>query len=265
MAWILTITPSPGSDIETIEAQLWSLGTTGIAETSAPGIETLVAGFEDEAAAIRARRTVETAGWTASVRPIDPNTWPTPEPRQVTVGDRVLHIEVGHAFGHGAHATTQLALEALPRLVTTDTSVLDVGTGTGILALAAAALGARPVVGIDVDPDAIRIATRNAATNALDIIVTNRPLADLAPGADHPQYATGPFDLVVVNMLAADLAPIASQVAAQLGTGGTLFLTGFVHEQQPWVESMFPGCELAGERIGADDWASVTLRRTQES
>ncbi|MEZ5229507.1 MAG: 50S ribosomal protein L11 methyltransferase [Acidimicrobiales bacterium] len=83
-------------------------------------------------------------------------------------------------------------------LTSASTAVLDVGTGTGILALAAAALGAQPVVGVDIDLEAVTIARRNAVSNGLDVAITDDALDEL-----------GSFDLVVVNMLASELEPIA--------------------------------------------------------
>lgn len=245
MAWLLTIALPAGADVEDLQARLWELGTTGIAEVEVDATPAIIAGFEQRADAEVAAAAI---GPIAVVSPVDASAWPTPEPQELIVGGLVLSIEVGQAFGHGHHATTRLALDAVTRLTSASTAVLDVGTGTGILALAAAALGAQPVVGVDIDLEAVTIARRNAVSNGLDVTITDDTLDEL-----------GSFDLVVVNMLASELEPIAPAVFGRLAPDATLVITGFLDEQRPWVESMFPSLSEHDYLQGDDRWGRLIL------
>ncbi len=244
MSWLVTIALQPSVDAEDLQLRLWELGTTGIAEITSDGIDTLIAGFDSHEVADLAASSV---GVAASVEPVDPEAWPVPEPQQLMVGGRLLTIEVARAFGHGHHPTTKLTLEAVTRRASPDTSVLDIGTGTGILALAAAALGAAPVVGIDIDPAAVEVARRNAASNQLDVTMSETALDQL----------TGEFDLVVVNMLAAELDPLAPFVYDRLASGGTLVVSGFLVGQREWVTSLFDRLTVIELVEGDDEWARI--------
>ncbi len=182
---------------------------------------------------------------------VDPDAWPTPEPTTIVVAGTELTIEAGRTFGHGRHPTTALALAALERLVRPDAAVLDVGTGSGLLAMAARVLGARPVVGLDIDPVALATARRNAASNGVDIEVLDIDVADLDRH----------FDLVVVNMLAAELAPIAGSVADRIANGGMLFVTGLLDTQVRWVRSMFGDLVPVRSTSGDEEWVGLDLAR----
>ncbi len=242
MAWLLTIALEASADSEVLGRQLWALGTTGIAEVEQLDGPSLIAGFDDRSTADEAALAI---GPIATVTAVDASSWATPEPQELMVGGQLLTIEVAQAFGHGHHPTTRLALEAVTRLASNTTRVLDVGTGTGILAMAAAALGAYPVVGVDIDPEAIAVAQRNVVNNHLEVEIVDLPLGSIERQ----------FDLVVLNMLAAELAPIADLVADRLLLGGSLIVTGFLIEQREWVESLFPALAVVERSEGDQRWA----------
>ncbi|MDR3157826.1 MAG: 50S ribosomal protein L11 methyltransferase [Zoogloeaceae bacterium] len=143
-----------------------------------------------------------------------------------------LRIDPGMAFGTGSHPTTRLCLEWLERARPAEKSVLDYGCGSGILAIAAARLGATRVTGVDIDPNAIAAAARNAEKNAvmIDFRGLSTPLS-------------GQYDLVLANILANPLRMLAPVLCARVRLGGSLALSGILLEQAaelaeiyaPWV------------------------------
>jgi ribosomal protein L11 methyltransferase len=140
-------------------------------------------------------------------------------------------LDPGMAFGTGTHPTTALCLAALSDLLSASprVSVLDVGTGSGLLAIAAAKLGAARVVGTDNDPVALRVAEENAAANDVRV--------ELA--ADPPRAVAGSFEIVVANILANTLVELAPQLAARVAPGGTLLLAGILGPQEDEVRSAY--------------------------
>jgi len=176
-------------------------------------------------------------------------------------GETVITIYPGMAFGTGRHPTTVLCLEALEELLEEEAlppapggfQVLDVGTGSGILALAAARRGYR-VWAIDVDPEAVAAALENVRLNALEeaVWVDDTPLALLR----HQ------FPLILANLTAQDLLQHADALAARLVSGGALIISGFLTEDVPQLIRRFAGAGLReiGRHI-REDWVALTLRR----
>jgi ribosomal protein L11 methyltransferase len=162
-------------------------------------------------------------------------TWRTYEPQP---GELVVLLDPGLAFGTGLHPSTQLCLLALERLVWPGARVLDLGTGSGILALAAARLGAQHVLALDVDPQAIDAATANVALNQLEerIIVRQGTL----PSDDEP------FDLIVANIVARVIADLAPHLARALRPGGTLIASGIIAER---ADDVCAALRAAGLRV----------------
>jgi ribosomal protein L11 methyltransferase len=165
-------------------------------------------------------------------------------------------LDPGMAFGTGAHPTTALCLEALSDLIAArpGASVLDVGTGSGLLAIAARKLGAGRVVGNDTDPVAVRVARENAARNGVELELVLEP-APAIPGA---------FDLVVANILANTLVELAPALAARLAPGGVLLLSGLLAGQEGEVRSACEAQGLVPERArdaARGEWRLVALRR----
>lgn len=131
-----------------------------------------------------------------------------------------LILDPGMAFGTGSHPTTRLCLEWLERTVKPGLTLLDYGCGSGILAIAGAKLGAIPVSGVDIDPQAIVAADANAATNKVSAHFT-----------DSSQMLSGQFDIVVANILANPLRALAPAICGHVRAGGYLALSGILEEQ----------------------------------
>jgi len=175
--------------------------------------------------------------------------------------ETVITIYPGMAFGTGRHPTTLLCLQALEQVWDDlalprspgDWQVLDVGTGTGILALAAARLGAK-VLAIDIDPEAVAAALENVRLNALEdvIWVEATPLPAL-----RQQFA-----LILANLTAVDLAHWAEALAGRTLSGGALIVSGFLTQDMPAVISRFAqyGLTEAG-CLSREDWCVLILRR----
>jgi len=175
--------------------------------------------------------------------------WDVPRP----AGREVLVIEPGMAFGTGQHATTRACLEAIEAAVGTGQvrSALDVGTGSGVLALALARLGVERVVALDTDPAVVPLARANLARNgAARVALLAGPLAAVR----------GRFDLVVANLLADAIVAEAGALARAVGPGGGLVVSGLVAEQLPAVRAAYPGWRVTETRAeGA--WRTLTLVR----
>jgi ribosomal protein L11 methyltransferase len=184
-------------------------------------------------ARITTRRVADAAwqeAWKAHARPIAigrlrivPRWWRDPYP----TGGVVVRLDPGMAFGSGEHPTTQLCLAALDRWVRPGATIIDVGTGSGILAVAAARLGAGRVIAVDSDPEAVAVARANVRNNRCASRVTVRL-------TDGLRAVRARADLIVANLTAADLPPVLADVGARLAPRGRFIGSGFgatrVHE-----------------------------------
>ena len=146
---------------------------------------------------------------------IVPSWHEAPDPKAL-----VLVLDPGMAFGTGSHPTTRLCLEWLERTVTPGVSLLDYGCGSGILAIAAAKLGAGDVLGVDIDLQAVGAATDNAARNAANVRFD-----------DSAKQIDGQFDIVVANILSNPLKALAPAICGHVSPGGKLALSGILAEQ----------------------------------
>ena len=165
-------------------------------------------------------------------------------------------LDPGMAFGTGGHPTTSLCLAALSDLLAArpGASVLDVGTGSGILAIAARKLGAGRVAANDDDPKAVEVARENAAANGADVEIA------LAPA----RTIDGTFDLVVANILANTLVALAPELAGKLAPGGVVLLSGILAPQEDEVRRAYVACglsPLAGGDRREGEWSLVALER----
>lgn len=158
---------------------------------------------------------------------------PSWEPYTAQPGECVITLDPGLSFGTGKHATTQACLRFLDRLAAEDVrrSVLDMGCGSGILAIGAKLLGFGDVRGFDNDPDCMRVSAENAALNGVSI-----PFA-----LDDLSHAHAPADIVVANILAPVLIQFAPQVAASLAAGprARLVVSGILDEQYAAVRAAY--------------------------
>ncbi|OMG53103.1 ribosomal protein L11 methyltransferase [Azonexus hydrophilus] len=158
---------------------------------------------------------------------IVPSWHESPDPAAIN-----LILDPGMAFGTGSHPTTRLCLEWLERTVAVGDSLLDYGCGSGILAIAAAKLGAASVAGVDIDPQAVEAANANAERNGV-----------VARFADSAQALAGEYDVVVANILSNPLRVLAPAICAHVRSGGRLALSGILREQAdeiiavyaPWI------------------------------
>jgi len=181
--------------------------------------------------------TVEAFDWVAAYRrqarpfAIGERWWIDPDPERpavVPAGRIRLAIEPAGAFGSGTHESTQLALLALQDVPVTGCSVLDVGTGSGILAVAADALGAAVVVGLDLDPKAVWTARRVVRQQDWD----SRPVLVVATVA---ALGDSRFDVVVCNMMSSEFIPLLPDLARVLAPGGGLIMAGALVSERPLV------------------------------
>lgn len=181
-------------------------------------------------------------------------TWETFSPKD---GEVVVNLDPGMAFGTGTHGTTRLCLEALAALFdgpSPPQRVLDVGTGSGILAIAAAALGATRVLACDIDVEACRITSENAALNGVgDLIeVTPEPLSTLP----------GEFDLVLANILAEENVRLAAELVSRVLPAGALVLSGILREKEDMVVKSFAAFPLTGPEITRrEEWSCLLYRK----
>ncbi len=145
-------------------------------------------------------------------------------------GDVVVELDPGLAFGTGQHATTRMCLEALEARLAPGAAVLDVGCGSGVLAVAAALLGAASADAIDIDPAAVQATNENAARNGVERIVraARGSLGETWPFAEAPDQR---YDLVVANLNARLVRELARSLVAALRPGGAALLSGVIEEQ----------------------------------
>lgn len=186
---------------------------------------------------------------------------PTWEAFTKTKDDIILELDPGQAFGTGTHPTTRLCLEKLegiflgesPPPLPSPADLLDVGTGSGILAIAAAKLGARRIVATDIDPKAVQVTGENLVLNRVQerVTVTTTPLREIA----------GTFAVVVANILAEELVRLAPELVEKVATAGFLVLSGILTEKEDVVLEGFSRFPLTLPEIHRDsEWSCITYR-----
>lgn len=179
--------------------------------------------------------------------------WHDYSPRE---GQIVIEIDPGMAFGTGQHPTTEMCLETLEEEIRPGDRVLDIGTGSGILAIAAAKLGARAVRAIDNDADAVKAARSNAAANGVGDRV------EVLEGKLEQQSHSERYDLLLMNISGALLERLASKLAEILREGGRVIASGFLAEG---LESALSALEQAGLKVkrvlSKGEWRAVIAER----
>jgi len=274
----------PEEEAELAASFLWDTGCSGLEVRDAeappmpgvrgpsPGEAVLIACFATEAEADAARGALAegfakarlslaavpevdwSLAWRAHIRPTRVGRLWVGPPWETPPADAVsLHIEPKMAFGTGDHPTTALCLQAVDGYLAAHPtcSVLDVGTGTGVLALAARKLGAARVVGVDTDSVSVALAQENAVANGVQGVDFSSATLEEVPGR---------FDLVLANILANTLVELAPALAAH--TGHTLVLAGVLRPQVEDVSRAFLAQGLtAGPVAFGGDWARLSFVR----
>jgi ribosomal protein L11 methyltransferase len=173
--------------------------------------------------------------------------------------DIVLRLDPGMAFGTGGHETTRLCLELLEQIMDNmptllSPSVLDLGTGSGILAMAAVQLGAGRVCAVDIDPLAVEVARENLAINGLldQVECSTTPLESL----------DGCFNVIMANILAEELVRLAPFLSERLSTGGSLVLSGILAEKEGLVRNGFSPQPLEYlDTLREGEWVALHYRK----
>jgi ribosomal protein L11 methyltransferase len=267
---------------EDLSAELWELGASGVevrdgegtpmpgAKLPPPGRALLVAWFAERDAALEVA-----AGLGGAVEEVPDEDWsetwkkglgplaigrvfvrPSWVDAPLPAGMVEVVLDPGMAFGTGTHPTTSLCLAALSDLLDQrpGASVLDVGTGSGLLAIAARKLGAGRVAGNDNDPVAVAVARENAGRNGAEVHLTEDPLPRLE----------GPFELVVANILANTLVELAPELERQLAPGGVVLLSGILAPQEAEVRAAYVARGLrplpGGDRRDGE-WSLLALEK----
>jgi len=214
-------------------------GNIGLAAT--PGFTTTEVADEDWVRKTQAQFTPTEIGERLWVGP----SWHEPPGGRVAVW-----LDPGLAFGTGTHPTTRLMLLFLERQIKGGERVLDYGCGSGILAIAAAKLGAARVDGVDVDPQALATARANARANGIELLAS---LPEALPAAA--------YDIVVSNILAQPLILLAPLLAARIASGGQIALAGILEAQAAEVGAAYSAWLDARTDAVLDGWALVAGRR----
>ena len=175
----------------------------------------------------------------------------------------ILHIDPGTAFGTGMHETTQLVIRQLKKYVTPDTEMLDVGTGSGILGIVAIKLGAKHVLGTDLDPCAVPAVAENKEANgvpeeAFDMMIGN--IIDDKEVQDQAGYEK--YDIVTANILADVLIPLTPVIVHQMKKGAYYITSGILDvKEEVVVEAVKTAGLTVVEVTHQGEWVSVTARK----
>lgn len=283
--WFTVAVTCSTDAVELLADVLWQSGPPAVEERASVGADTVVllAGYPDEATAERTAAAVTATGGTGvvsvTVTPVEDDgldgwrahaqvveagpftlvpAWLEHEP---DTGDRTIRIDPGPTFGSGSHPTTRLVLAATADLLQPGQRVLDVGCGSGVLAIAAAMCGAT-AVGLDIDPASAAVTAANAALNGVEdrIAFDDRPLATLATLVRDGEPG---FELVLANLLSPIVVELADDLVAVTEPGGHLVVSGLLSDRQgPARDALFSSgeLELIGELL-TDGWVSLTFRR----
>ena len=189
-----------------------------------------------------------------------PRDEPVPDAPNGSSDCPVLRLDPGLAFGSGAHPTTRLCLDWLASTPLVGLRVLDFGCGSGILALAAQLLGARSVVAIDHDPQALAATLENAYVNGVGApgLIVGGP--DLLEHLSQSE----PYDVIVANILANPLITLAPLLSGRLATGGALVLSGLLEAQGDAVKAAYPGIHF-DPVVQVDDWIRISGRKAMQT
>jgi ribosomal protein L11 methyltransferase len=273
---LVLVLTAPPDEVEIAADHLWSLGVVAVEErTTVDGVVELWTSLGDDAGAAGAAVAAFPAAWRWRWETVDESvadTWRefaapvwvdhdlvvcpawVPTPEDIGPGTTIVHIEPGATFGLGDHPTTRLSMLAMRRALgdRAGATLLDVGCGSGVLAIGAVLFGAADAVGIDIAPAAVPTTLDNAVRNGVDdrVQVSTKPLAEVE----------GSYDLVVANILAPTLVELADDLLRVLATHGTLVISGVLDGRFDHVVAALAPARVVAVDV-LDGWAAVTLRR----
>lgn len=258
-SWFEVIAAGPVKTAEKVTAILIDRGSPGVWEDEQDGKGILKAYIPADSSLNRKKidlnKELKKYSWTSTVSLFDNQDWLTKwkehiKPIRISQrliikptwkkiarkpGRIIVEIDPGMAFGTGSHASTMMCLKAADRLanVIKGSSILDVGTGSGILAIAAARLGAKQVVGIDIDPEALKVARENVRLNNVNkkVVISTKPLEKI----------NGKFLVIFANIIAEELIKIAAPLKAKMVDNGFLILSGILQERADEVVPVYKG------------------------
>jgi len=255
----LVITVEP-TDVELVSGLAWFSGAEGIEERAAGSSIELVVAVAETGELLS-----ELAGrWETHEVTLDPDEWVEswkPWARAVEFdglvvrppwiepsGELEVVIDPGRAWGHGAHPTTRLVIEMLLLTELGGRSVLDVGCGSGVLSIVSARLGADPIVGIDVDPEAVISTLKNASANSVDVAASTASLTEIDERSD----------VVIANIDAPVLVELGPELAIRVAPSGVLLLSGLLADRETDVVAACAPLQLI-ERSELDGWVGLRL------
>lgn len=179
---------------------------------------------------------------------------PTWEAYQPSPEDLIIELDPGMAFGTGTHETTSMCMQLLEKHLKSDMRVMDVGTGSGILAIAAARLGAKEVLAIDIDPAAVKVARENIVLNHVEDRVR-------AVEGDLCKSEAMPCDLAVANIVADAIRMLAAPLTRHLAKGGLLICSGIIRErEQDVLDAALAAGYVVADRLEKGEWVALALR-----
>lgn len=180
---------------------------------------------------------------------------PTWEEYTAKAGEKIIEIDPGMAFGTGTHHTTCMCMERLEKVLRPGMEVFDVGTGSGILAIAAAKLGAETVKAVDIDATAVRVAAENIAANRLTEKISVKQ-GDLLQGT------VGKADVIIANIIADIIIMLLEDVPGKLKTGGIFLASGIIEERQNDVAAAAAKAGLCVEAVDTKGgWVVMQMRK----
>jgi ribosomal protein L11 methyltransferase len=175
---------------------------------------------------------------------------------EATAEEVIISLDPGMAFGTGQHPTTRMCMQGMQDVMKPGDHVLDLGSGSGILAIAAIAFGASTVLATDTEEMAVKASIENVALNGMQDKITVREGSMDAVGND------GPFDLVFANINAAAVISLASAIASEMKPGAWLFAGGVIAEREESARSALEAAGLRIERVMQNgDWRTFVVRR----
>ena len=179
---------------------------------------------------------------------------PTWEAYQPSPEDLIIELDPGMAFGTGTHETTSMCMQLLEKHLKSNMRVMDVGTGSGILAIAAARLGAKEVLAIDIDPAAVKVARENIVLNHVEDRVR-------AVEGDLCKSEAMPCDLAVANIVADAIRMLAAPLTRHLAKGGLLICSGIIRErEQDVLDAALAAGYVVADRLEKGEWVALALR-----